>query len=192
MGKPEAPPPSYDEAINTPMTLSENLPQGAPLPAGRPSQSSRPTNQFQPPPQPPRPTQSQSFNQGPPQGQQPDVPWRYPNGFWCHKCHNTGKKLKNGKSCQNCWERFAPRARRAPNVHLQTVYNGYTQSSNLNFGGFQLPFGSNNNSFNTTTTSFNSPGPRYVQPGDPAIGGVQCGKCRGKGMVRFFLDEEHW
>lgn len=35
-----------------------------------------------------------------------------------------------------------------------------------------------------------APAPLRVRPGDPRIGGVLCGRCRGSGLVRDFLDEE--
>lgn len=51
----------------------------------------------------------------------------------------------------------------------------------------------------TTSTSIVAPGgfpggppgaPMQVQPGDPRIGGILCGRCRGSGRVMVFLDEE--
>ncbi|KAG7193178.1 uncharacterized protein KQ657_000935 [Scheffersomyces spartinae] len=32
--------------------------------------------------------------------------------------------------------------------------------------------------------------PIKVRPGDPRLGGVLCGRCRGSGIVHFLLDEE--
>ncbi|CCH59305.1 hypothetical protein TBLA_0B04690 [Henningerozyma blattae CBS 6284] len=103
------------------------------------------------------------------------LPWVYPNGYYCPKCDNTGYKLKNGHSCKVCWERFAPRN----NV-------GVVQPGQINVQGpilqpqYQRPMYSSH-----STSSM----PLYVQPGDPRLGGVLCGKCRGSGRTRFFLDE---
>lgn len=32
--------------------------------------------------------------------------------------------------------------------------------------------------------------PLVVKPGDPRLGGILCGECRGSGRVSFFLDED--
>ena len=32
--------------------------------------------------------------------------------------------------------------------------------------------------------------PLVVKPGDPRLGGVLCGECRGTGRVSFLLDED--
>lgn len=208
MGKIEDLPPSYDEAVSQTATGSNSSSNN-----GRYDQP--------PPPHPQRPqvhqsstTQSYSYStsshsipqqqqQQFQQQQQPgvlptsSVPWKYPRGYWCSKCHNTGRKLKNGKSCQKCWDKFAPRNPTAPNVSVTTNYNS---NANSTFGSYRIPFSSS--SFNAgfsqpqnytyTSSTVNNMRPKFVRPGDPAIGGVQCGKCRGSGLVRFFLDEELW
>ncbi|GME77702.1 unnamed protein product [Ambrosiozyma monospora] len=39
------------------------------------------------------------------------LPWRYPKGYFCKKCKNTGYKTKSGgekKYCKDCWRKFKP------------------------------------------------------------------------------------
>lgn len=104
----------------------------------------------------------------------PNLGFKYPRNYICKKCHNTGHKLKNGKLCQDCYSRFAPR-----NVQQRTHHVGYHQQHI-----YAPP----------------APGPpgmppmagmaMPVAPGDPRLGGVLCGKCRGRGQITFFLDDE--
>lgn len=94
----------------------------------------------------------------------PNTPFAYPPGYWCPKCHNTGIKLKNGLSCQDCYARFAG------------------QSARLQY----LPAPSRFSNF----MSGPAPPGRVVQPGDPSIGGVLCGRCRGRGLVHDFIFED--
>ncbi|CAI5759726.1 unnamed protein product [Candida verbasci] len=102
-----------------------------------------------------------------------NLSFRYPKGFYCDKCHNSGFKTKNGLSCKDCWDSFSPR-------------NSYN-SINHNFSPSY--FGST--TFIPAGGQFNGSGPPLrVPPGDPRLGGVLCGKCRGQGMVRFLLDME--
>lgn len=112
----------------------------------------------------------------------PEIPWRYPAGFWCIKCHNTGFKVKNGKSCKDCWERFA----RQHNVNYTTTY-APSDPWRIPFTGISM------------APQFNNPpmmappgtAPRYVRPGDPSMGGVLCGRCRGSGRVSvMWIDED--
>lgn len=114
----------------------------------------------------------------------PNLPFQYPTRFLCEKCENTGIKRKNGKSCQDCYEMFAPR-----NASVQPMVT-YPSAFDSLFGG------------STTYTTFvpagvpmmGGPGPAgapiRVPPGDPRLGGVLCGKCRGLGKVYFLLDED--
>lgn len=118
----------------------------------------------------PRFFRNQSYNPN------PNLTFRYPNGVICEKCRNTGIKLKNGLSCQDCYTRYAPRnhASQAP----------ITYSS----PHFSMQFGPTNG---FTNPGFGPPpGPQYLQPGDPRMGGTLCGRCRGSGRVTFFLDQE--
>lgn len=116
----------------------------------------------------------------------PDLPWKYPRDYYCTKCRNTGYKIKNGKTCKDCWEHFAPR-----NHHVNVV--GYTTPSQNNYYSGASPFSaapvlSAHNSYYSNGAAPTG-APLYVQPGDPRLGGVLCGKCRGSGRTRFFLDE---
>lgn len=104
------------------------------------------------------------------------IPWTYPTGFFCPKCNNTGYKTKNGKSCKSCWRRFAPKN----NVNMApTGYSSYFQSSPI-YPTYQ-PIG---------PMAPMQQRPLYVRPGDPRIGGMVCGNCRGTGRIRFILDED--
>lgn len=85
----------------------------------------------------------------------PNPHLRYPSGYWCPKCHNTGIKIRKGTTCQDCYERFGVRN------NVQT-----------------LPYG--------VQPVFSSV-PRVVAPGDPALGGRLCGRCRGAGMISEML-----
>lgn len=115
----------------------------------------------------------------------PGLPFQYPKRYLCDKCLNTGTKWKNGRLCLDCYERFAPRN------SYSTSYSGFS-------GGFGPPMGSsgffNNMGFGYPgaygVQTINSPGGMPVPPGDPRLGGVLCGRCRGSGLVTFFLDQE--
>ncbi|EGW31111.1 uncharacterized protein SPAPADRAFT_142630 [Spathaspora passalidarum NRRL Y-27907] len=96
----------------------------------------------------------------------PSLPFKYPRKYYCNKCHNTGYKIKNGKSCQDCWSLFGPRN------SYSSVVNGYNPSY----------FGT------TTFLPYSSPSGLRVPPGDPRLGGILCGRCRGSGVTRFLLD----
>lgn len=113
----------------------------------------------------------------------PQLPFKFPKRYMCEKCNNTGYKLKNGRSCQDCWERYSPR-------------NPYQPvSSLLSFN----PFSITQNAIMHTMSPYGlGPGPvpgpslppMRVNPGDPRIGGTLCGRCRGTGLITFFLDDE--
>ncbi|CAI2015767.1 hypothetical protein SEUBUCD646_0G05110 [Saccharomyces eubayanus] len=99
--------------------------------------------------------------------QSSSLPWTYPPKFYCTKCGNTGYKVKNGRSCKSCWRRFAPQ-------------NNITAAPSL-YTNYQMP---------VYTSAWQGNGPLCVQPGDPRLGGVLCGECRGSGRTRFLLDED--
>lgn len=114
-------------------------------------------------------TASSSAYPPPPPVERPQVPWVYPPNYWCPKCHNTGRKLKNGKSCQDCYARFARQ-------HVPVVH--------------QIPlFGSGFLSRGPSTTVIGNGPSVVVQPGDPRIGGTLCGRCRGRGLIYDFLGD---
>lgn len=106
----------------------------------------------------------------------PNLPFRYPPGYICRKCNNTGIKVKNGLSCQDCYASFGPRNTAS-----------YVPSSSYSESIFDSLFGSTT----TTTTYYSTSGPPLqVAPGDPRMGGVLCGRCRGSGQISVFLDTD--
>ncbi|QLQ77809.1 hypothetical protein HG537_0A00560 [Torulaspora globosa] len=150
-------------------------------------------SQSAPPPRPPRPSYS-GANPAPRPRPRPEssapvsasLPWRYPPGFYCHKCNNTGYKLKNGRSCKSCWRRFAPPNTAGATPSLMYGSNMWTNPlgsfapARPMYVGGPAPVGPP------------APGgrPLIVQPGDPRLGGVVCGECRGTGRISFLLDED--
>ncbi|CAR27825.1 hypothetical protein ZYGR_0N03120 [Zygosaccharomyces rouxii] len=134
------------------------------------------------------------------------IPWNYPRGFHCPKCGNTGYKLKNGKSCRSCWRRFAP----VNDIHSQNTQvlqtPGYSSWGSSNWysnpSNFASPWSMAPPRPPTMTTSTFAPPPGgsmapmgnapplVVKPGDPRLGGVLCGECRGSGRVSFLFDED--
>lgn len=106
----------------------------------------------------------------------PNVPWTYPAGYFCPKCNNTGIKLKNGLQCQDCWGAFArQRAQVVPT---------YGNSGSSGFGGFGLGGLFSRQGYSGGRVGN---GGVVVRPGDPRIGGVQCGRCRGSGQIGDFF-----
>ncbi|CEP64040.1 Hua1p LALA0_S10e00848g [Lachancea lanzarotensis] len=165
--------PSYEEAISS--SSSSEFPPATPQrPAFAPQFPStapqRPTSApLRPPPTPSRPVSSSA------------LPWTYPRGFYCSKCGNTGYKVKSGHPCRRCWGRFA---HSAPNSNVQVQYYSAYPSSYHSY----RPYGPVLQHF--APPPLMSGSPLVLQPGDPRIGGMMCGQCRGKGRVRFLLDKE--
>ncbi|KAK9449490.1 uncharacterized protein V1518DRAFT_416145 [Limtongia smithiae] len=92
---------------------------------------------------------------------------RYPPSYHCWKCNNTGYKLENGHPCRSCFEQFS--IPQSQNVHVlppQRYSYGYSP-----YAGYAAP------------PIVNGVRPRVVQPGDPSIGGMLCGACKGRGYV---------
>lgn len=124
------------------------------------------------------------------------IPWVYPAGYRCSKCNNTGYK-KNGKSCKSCWGKFGVQNNRVQVIPGAPMGPGYTYGSNPGFmPGAGSMFGGSNPTFTISAgppQNFNSNlPPKIVKPGDPSLGGVLCGRCRGSGLTHFFLDQEIW
>jgi hypothetical protein len=88
----------------------------------------------------------------------PTPPFIYPPGYLCRKCRNTGFKTYNGQPCGTCARSFARPQR-------QNV--GY-----LPHGVQVLPMA-------------NAP---VLPAGDPRLGGILCGNCKGRGWVDGFFD----
>lgn len=154
------------------------------------SSSSRPRPPFVPPSsshqakpsyKPPPPQHSQSM---PPPNSR--IPWVYPSNFHCPKCNNTGYKLKNGKSCRSCWRRFAP-------TNPISYNPGPAASMFVSPMGMMAPPAPQQYGYGYGYPNHPMQYPQQklvVRPGDPRLGGVVCGECRGTGRVSFFLDED--
>lgn len=175
--------PSYEDVIKQEEQQSHSQSNLRP-PSHHPSQhTSHSTSQLNSsshsrPPAPPRPNRPSKTNGTGTHTNSsgPRIPWVYPSGFYCPKCNNTGYKTKNGKSCKSCWRRFAHQN----NVNMAPSTYGYYQSSPI----YQQPIQQMYQQPMQPTR------PLYVRPGDPRIGGVICGNCRGTGRTRFLLDED--
>jgi len=229
------PPPSYDEVINESTGGSYSRPNPPPPQPPRPETLR--------PPQPPRPSSSShsSYNSPGPQGPPPrpaqntnslyttnqSLPFQYPKGFLCQKCRNSGYKIKNGKLCRDCWDRFYLKSNAYnPNPQLPFKFPKRYICEKCNNTGYKIKNGRSckdcwerfsprnsyqpvssllafNPFFTTLTVSMNpmlpyglgpGPGPSLppmrVNPGDPRLGGTLCGRCRGSGLITFFLDDE--
>lgn len=169
--------PTYEEVLKEDARRAQGS-QSAPAPAPRP-------------PRPPRPGSSkQSALVRPTHSSapaQPYLPWKYPRGYHCNKCNNTGYKLKNGKSCRSCWRRFAP-----PNSTNALPRLSYSDGYYYNpFVPMSPMFQSARPAPQPAPQPYNTSGqPLVVSPGDPRLGGVLCGECRGTGRVTFLLDED--
>ncbi|KAK6462535.1 hypothetical protein DFJ63DRAFT_162173 [Scheffersomyces coipomensis] len=238
---PKLPPPTYEEAISTNYSQPQNSPQ-PPLASSRPpipthiqrtdggSSSSSSYSNYVPTP-PPRPSSSNSATQdlytaNPnlpfkfPRGflcpkcknsgykisngkicrdcwktyylknnaynPNPQLTFRYPKNYLCEKCSNTGYKHKNGMSCQDCWELFSPRNNVRSGYSVQSPMDsffGMGQSAYLRPAPQVGPWG--------WGPPAPAPPPLRVPPGDPRLGGVLCGRCRGSGLIHtFLLDDE--
>lgn len=168
--------PTYEEVLKEDAQRVQSS-QSAPAPTSPPSRPARPArpSSSKPTGQLPRPTH-------PAAPAQPNLPWRYPHGYHCSKCNNSGYKLKNGRSCKSCWRRFAP-PNNSNSVPALTYGRSYPSSS---YGIRPMFQGSA-----PIAQPYNSMGqPIVVSPGDPRLGGVLCGECRGTGRVTFLFDED--
>lgn len=130
-----------------------------------------------PPSPPPRPKIPFPLKTGPPKSKTIDksIPWVYPVGYFCHKCANTGYKLRNDRPCKICWRRFSPQT--TNNTHDVYVRPNDTVTY-IAAPVFQPPLPRNRIQ------------PLVLEPGDPRIGGLICNQCNGTGRIRFFLDKE--
>ncbi|KAI5968820.1 hypothetical protein KGF57_000082 [Candida theae] len=193
----EAPPP-YEEAVKTGSPLPQPSSSNSRPAAPRPQSQLRPSSSTYMPS--PAHSHSNSYSHSPAPapssggavgGASSDLPFKYPRNFHCRKCNNTGYKLKNGKTCKDCWERFAPRnTSNSVNHNFHPQHFGSTTF--IPYGSPSVPNphpggrGGGSGSFFSTAPTV----PLRVPPGDPRLGGVLCGRCRGSGMVRFLLDME--
>ncbi|KAI5969012.1 hypothetical protein CANMA_002008 [Candida margitis] len=184
----DLPPPSYEEAVKTSAPPISSSSTQTSRPNSRPA-ATRPQQQT-------HPSHSHSHSHSRPPAPAPPsassgLPFTYPKGYYCRKCNSTGYKLKNGKTCQDCWEKFSPRnSTNSVNYNFHPQYFGSTTF--IPYGSAPVPNphpggrgGGSGGFFSTASTV-----PLRVPPGDPRLGGVLCGRCRGSGMVRFLLDME--
>lgn len=196
-------PPSYEDVIREDLKGSQGAGSGGSVPQMPPRPSSG-----APPPRPARPSRpsagssaQSSASSRPPMSPRPSaptpggsastpqsrLPWVYPKGYYCSKCGNTGYKIKNGRSCKRCWRKFAPIT---PAQNVEVVYQDAHQPW-LPGAPYQAysPYGT---PLAPPMAAPIRPGaaPMMLRPGDPRIGGVVCGECRGRGMIRFFLDDK--
>ncbi len=203
--QPSEPPPSYEEAMADPQididstanTIQTHQRPSVPVTQGSSQQYQQQNHQEQqltlptlpqrPPATPSRPTDSKTQDL---YTNNLNLPWRYPRGYFCQKCKNTGYKRRD-KKCRRCWEKFGPMKPAASSVlsstsSLPSSSSAYYQQgvSPMNPAVIKLPpgaiYGGSNNPNN----------PTVVLPGDPRIGGRLCSRCQGRGQVHFFLDLE--
>lgn len=200
---PDEPPPSYDESVQDPSFTDhqhgyarpENPPPRPARPDNRPSDEKfRPpssTPHVRPPPGPPPSQQNKIQLPKPtPINPNPYLPWRYPSSHKCSKCENTGFRTKNGKPCKKCWPKFRPGViPPSSQAELERLVKNPPPPKPLNMNVRKLPPGAV--PLSPMGAPMGAPAiPQVVQPGDPRIGGVLCPRCRGRGMVHFFLDLE--
>lgn len=159
--RPPQPPERQSEPSTYP-TRSSNGKQSSSSYPGTISSTYPQWNNFSPP-------ETNQRLQGP-----PNVPWTYPEGYWCPKCRNTGIKIKNGLSCQDCYGRFA---KQHANIYNNSYYNQ---------GPISTPWYGGLHSTSQRFVPASSP-PIVVSPGDPRIGGILCGRCRGRGTIYDLL-----
>lgn len=208
-------PPSYEEAVLQSNTGVYERPATNPTPPPRPQRpsSSAPSAHSQ---NGPPPTNKPS-NTGSLYTNNDALPFRYPQGYFCDKCKNTGYKIKNNKICRNCWDKFyLNKNAYNPNKSLPFKYPARFLCEKCNNTGYKIKNGKTckdcwgrfcKRTYSPSVTSFlgftsatdtimiplaSQPAgpPLRVPPGDPRLGGMLCGRCRGSGIVHFLLDEE--
>lgn len=145
---PSEAPPSYNEALQSPPVPPQRPPATPQRPqnaysgppsgsrppeksSGAPRPPSRPSGNFSgaPPQQGPSLSLSQGFTR-PPNGpntsslysNNQSLPFKYPRGYLCKKCKNTGFKEKTGKPCMDCWKKFLGPEPYNPNPQLPFRY----------------------------------------------------------------------
>lgn len=200
---PNEPPPSYDDAIADPTIpdtpLPPQRPQGSPPSQNRPPQSipskensySRPNI---PPPNHQGSSNSQQLNlpKPTPINPNPYLPWRYPSNYNCKKCENTGFRKKDGTYCKSCWKKFRPQNKNPPKNQKELEYLATHKPKPIPIHSnvVKLPEGARANIPYNPFPQQIQQAPVVVNPGDPRIGGVLCPRCKGRGLVHFFLDLE--
>lgn len=195
---PDEPPPSYDDAIADPAIPDTPLqPERPPqLPPQRPPQGPPPQHSYsRPNAPPPKRTEAEKPNhlnlpKPTPINPNPYLPWRYPSSYSCKKCENTGFRKKDKLYCKTCWKKFRPQNKDPPKTQKELEYlaTHKPKPNPIRSNVVKLPEGV------TAAMPYNAypqqQAPVVVNPGDPRIGGVLCPRCRGRGLVHFFLDLE--
>lgn len=205
-----APPPTYEAAVSESLSMAPSKPPPPPLrpPYNPPSNIAPPLRR--PPPQSrpsvPTPSEPDIYTNS------DELPWKYPPGHFCRKCKNTGFKPKNGRLCSDCWKKFLTRRiAYNPNPELPFKFPPGFICDKCHNSGYRKgktckhcwsDFGPRNSSSSVTrpppsvaamgmlsSSGFINGGLR-VLPGDPRIGGILCGRCRGSGVTHFFLDTD--
>lgn len=99
--------------------------------------------------------------------------FRYPSGYKCHKCGNTGYSLRSGRKCKICVRNFGDKFRPPQPAQHHQNYGPPPQV---------IPY--------NVRPVFNVQ-PRILPPGHPGIGGKLCRVCGGKGLTYgFFSDDQ--
>ena len=132
-------PPTYEEAVSTSATGSSTY--GRPVPRPPPRRYYGDSN-------PERPSSScvgssaSSIDTGSLYTSNADLPFRYPRGYFCKKCSNTGYKHKKDRKCHDCWKKFYLRDHAFnPNRHLPFQYPRNFLCEKCENTGFKLKNG---------------------------------------------------
>ncbi|KAH3687283.1 hypothetical protein WICPIJ_001745 [Wickerhamomyces pijperi] len=204
----DLPPPSYEEAVNEPFATSSSTSfTTSTSTTSRFSVSSDNPNDRKRPPPPPRPApapqQQSSYQESQPMWssrppeptpynqQSSNLPWRYPARYFCNKCKNTGYKFKDGqrtnKSCKDCWSKFA-KNNAVFTQNTTTTASNYQPMPQFMPMPIPMPMPMQPMPMPMPQPMMQLP-PRVVRPGDPSIGGVLCGVCRGSGRIYGLFDD---
>lgn len=114
----------------------------------------------------------------------PEIPpFTYPEGYNCKHCNNTAIKA-NGKSCQTCYTKFAKQDGNIVviNPPLSTRKLPTTSKTHHSKNLIMSVLDPVPNTLQTFVKYGTDMEPLKVRPGDPAIGGSICGRCRGTGV----------
>lgn len=209
----DVPPPSYQESLSSNQNTGASLANRPQPPPPIPSQLSAPPphpsrpHQTTPHTPPSRPASEDFYNPN------PSLPFKFPKGHLCLKCKNSGFKLKNGAICSSCWSKFFTRnmtytpcpdlpLRFPPGFVCSKCKNTGSKSPSKTCKDCWELYGPRNNPIRLSgygpqrlvvPAPYGQPAmgmPTRLPPGDPRLGGVLCGRCRGLGLTHFFLDEE--
>ncbi|CAI2189739.1 365_t:CDS:2 [Funneliformis geosporum] len=91
---------------------------------------------------------------------------RYPPGYVCSKCNNTGYKGP-GKMCKDCWRSFGFHPTGTTTYSSPGINNSITQITRPQQSNIV-----------------------YARPGDPSIGGRLCPICQGSGKGNLYINQQ--